>query len=539
MSSTDLNFASIWEAVTDAVPDEPAVVQGRRRVSWAAYEWRAARLAEALGAVGLTAGSKVALYLYNSPEYAEAQFAAFKLRGVPVNVNYRYLDDELAYLFDNSDAEAVVFHSSFGERIERIRKRCGGVRLWVEVDDGGDHLEGAEPYEDLLEAHDPAPRIRRDPTDRYLQYTGGTTGLPKGVEYEVGTLAASFLAQRPPLFGIPPATGADQGPAVARQLADGDQRDVAIPVCPLMHATGNWGGVLGPHVIGGTTVLLESRSLDAAEVWSSVEREGAASVVIVGDPFARPLLRELDEQTYDVGCLRVIVSSGAMFSAETKTGLLARIPDLAIVDTVGASEGVMGVDIATRDIAAETARFQLLPTTKVLSEDGHEVTPGSGESGFIAVSAVVPVGYYKDPAKSATTFKIFDGVRYSIPGDLATVRADGTIVLLGRGNNCINTGGEKVFPEEVEEALKTHPAVEDGLVFGVEDERLGQRIAAVVSLVHRSRLTEDELIAHVKGRLAGYKAPKSVTFTACVPRTPSGKADYGGARAVYDQTVAR
>jgi fatty-acyl-CoA synthase len=249
------------------------------------------------------------------------------------------------------------------------------------------------------------------------------------------------------------------------------------------------------------------------------------------------LLRQLAEPgaAYDLSALRVLVSSGAMFSAETKTALLEHVPHLLIIDSVGASEGVMGMDITASGTTAETARFQLLPTTKVLTEDGREVAPGSGETGFIAVSATVPVGYYKDPAKSAATFREFGGVRYSIPGDLATVREDGSILLLGRGNNCINTAGEKVFPEEVEEVVKTHPAIDDCLIFGVPDEQYGQRVVGVVALAPGASAAADEVIAHAKGRLAGYKTPRALAFVDTVPRTPSGKADYPAARARFEE----
>jgi 3-oxocholest-4-en-26-oate---CoA ligase len=429
----------------------------------------------------------------------------------------------------------VVFHSSLGARIEAARKRSPDVKLWVEVDDGGPHLEGAERYEDLISSHSAAPRIAREPEDRYLLYTGGTTGMPKGVEYEVGTLAATFLAQRPPLFGLDPVARAEDAPATARRLADEGNVDIALPACPLMHGTGNWAGLMGPHVMGGTSVLLESRTLDAEELWSAVERERVASVVIVGEAFARPLLRALEHTSFDLSRFRVLVSSGAMFAAETKSALLDHVPHLAIIDSIGASEGVMGMDITVKGVPAETARFGLLPTTKVLTEDGREVAPGSGETGFVAVSAGVPVGYYKDPVKSAATFREFGGVRYSIPGDLATVREDGTIQLLGRGNNCINTGGEKVFPEEVEEAVKTHPAIDDCLVLGVPDEQFGQRVVAVASLAPGASASADEIVEHTKARLAGYKAPRAVVFVDRVPRTPSGKADYPAARRNFEE----
>ena len=275
-----------------------------------------------------------------------------------------------------------------------------------------------------------------------------------------------------------------------------------------------------------------------AEIWSVTERHGVGTMVIVGDAFARPLLRRLDEdraagRSYDLSRFRFVISSGAMFAAETKAALLDHIPHLTIIDTIGASEGLMGMAVTVKGAPAETGRFLPFPTTKVFTDDGREVAPGSGEVGFLAAGGNVPVGYHKDEAKSARTFREFGGVRYSLPGDLATVNADGTITLLGRGNHCINSGGEKVFPEEVEEAVKTHPAVEDCLVFGVDDERFGQRVVAVVSPAEAGDPpTEGDLIAHVRTRLAPYKAPRQVAVVDAVPRTPSGKADYAAARAL-------
>jgi fatty-acyl-CoA synthase len=527
-------FATIWESVADAIPDRPAVVQGNRRVTWRDYDDRAARLAGALAAAGLGPDSKVALYLYNSPEYAEANYAAMKLRGIPVNVNYRYLDDELAYLLDNSDAEAVVFHSSLGERVEVARKRSDRVRLWIEVDDGGAHLDGAERYDDLIAAATPAPRLTRSADDHYILYTGGTTGMPKGVVYRQGPLVQSFLMQMPMMAGEGPVMEAADAAPLATRLAAEGRGFVALPACPLMHGTGAWAGLYGPTLLGGTTVLTTGRSLDPAELFGAIERERVAIVVIVGESFARPMIRHLDEQSYDLASLRLMISSGAMFSAEAKAALCEHVPTLMIVDTIGSSEGIMGQSMTAKGASSETARFNLNPTTKVFTEDGREVAPGSGEAGLVAVGgANVPLGYYKDEVKSAATFKEIGGVRYSIPGDWATVAEDGSIVLLGRGGSCINTGGEKVYPEEVEEAIKTHPAVEDCLVFGIDDERFGQAVAAVASLAPGVRVTSDEIVAHGRTRLAAYKAPKRLVVVERVPRTPSGKADYPAAKSLF------
>jgi len=291
-----------------------------------------------------------------------------------------------------------------------------------------------------------------------------------------------------------------------------------------------------PHLFGGTAVLQEGRRLDPVEVWNAVEREGVQHLIVVGDAFAKPLLRALDDTPgrWGLRCLRLMISSGAMFSAAVKHGLIDHIPALAIADVLGATEGGISTSVTTKDTPkSETAKFSLNATSKVFLDDGREVAPGSGEIGVVANGGMVPIGYYKDPEKPARTFRVVDGVRYSFPGDMATIAADGTLVLLGRGSNCINTGGEKVYPEEVEEALKVHPAVEDALVFGVPDERFGERVVGVVSLSPGRTASPDELIADARDRLSSYKPPKALLVVDAVPRAPNGKADYGAARTLF------
>jgi acyl-CoA synthetase (AMP-forming)/AMP-acid ligase II len=539
------HFAKIWECMATIVPQRDAVVQGQRRINWHDYEQRAARLASAFIAAGLGPDAKVGMYLYNSPAYCETNFAALKMLAVPINVNYRYLDEELHYLLENADAEAVVFHRSLGERIARVAPRLPKLRLLVEVDDDGDDgddgkpplVKGAVAYEALLAGHSPAAPAEPNGDEVYMLYTGGTTGMPKGVIYPLDEFTNFFVMGYPPMIGLPPIADTDELISAVRANVDSGSPLVAMSGPPLMHGTGCWLGLMTPHMMGGTAVLLENRGLDPIEVWDTVEREGVQHLVIVGDAFARPLLRALEQAPgrWDLTCLRLLISSGAMFSIEVKEALFEHLPELTIADLLGSTEGGMGQALSTKDSPrAETARFMLSPTTKVFSEDGRELVAGDGETGFVASGGLVPKGYYKDPEKSARTFRMVDGVRYSFPGDMARVAADGTLELLGRGSNCINTGGEKVFPEEVEEAIKRDIAVEDALVFGLPDERFGNRVVAVVSLSPDQSALPAAIIEATHHVLAGYKVPREILIVACVPRAPNGKADYPAAKAAFE-----
>lgn len=537
-------FADLFEAVADTIPDRLALLQGDRRFTWADYDERAARLAGAFSANGLGPDSKIGLFCYSSPEYAEAHYAGFKMRGVPVNVNYRYLDDELAYLLENADCEAVVYHTSLGDRVERVRARLPKLRLLVGVDDGGRHrVEGAHDYEKLVARHDPAPRITRDPDDVYMLYTGGTTGMPKGVMYPMGAFTEAFAGFAAANLGRAPFTTPDEIVEVVRASAASGGLLTALPCAPLMHGTGIWLGLMLPHLLGGTVVLLAGRSFDAHEFLSTVERERANSTVIVGDAFARPIVRALDERAragepYDMSSLLVIISSGMVLSNDVKAALFEHLPQAMILDALGSSEGSMGQRVVTKDTDLASQRFAAVPGTKVFDEGDREVVPGSGQSGMLAATgAMVPIGYYKDPEKSARTFREIDGIRYSFPGDHAVVEADGTITLLGRGSGCINTGGEKVYPEEVEEAVRTHGAVDDCLVFGVDDERFGQRVVGLVALVPGADANAEEILADTRTRLSAFKVPRTLVTVGHVPRAPNGKADYRAARALFEQSA--
>ncbi len=524
------NLAEIWERNADRFPDAIAQLQGDRSTTWAEFDRRADGIAASLLAGGAAKQDKVAHYLYNCPEYLESMFAMFKAGLVPVNTNYRYTEDELAYLWDNSDAVAVVFHGTFTERCASLRSRTPRVRTWIWVDDGsGPCPEWAIPYE---QAATSAPgRVRapwgRSPDDLYILYTGGTTGMPKGVMWRQDDIVGSLDA--PSKQPLPAAPGWDDFDA---RVAKPGPRN--LPAAPLMHGTGAFNAMWN-LVLAGSVVTLEGRHFDPVELLDTVERLRVNSMSIVGDAFAKPILRALDAEPgrWDVSSLRVIISSGVIWAADTKAGLLRHNDRLIMIDSLGSSEAIgMASNTTTAEsaaagaAAATTAKFALGPNTKVLTEDGREVLPGSGERGRVALRGRTPIGYYKDEAKTAATFVAFEGTRWSIPGDWAEVEADGTLKLYGRGSQCINTGGEKVFPEEVEEALKTHASVHDAAVVGLPDERFGEAITALVELEAGAALDDAALVAHVRAHLAAFKSPKQFVVVDTIGRAPNGKLDY-------------
>ncbi|HLH28152.1 MAG TPA: acyl-CoA synthetase [Acidimicrobiales bacterium] len=530
---TEWTFADVWEAVADLFPDAPAIVQGDRTVTWSQFDRNANGLGRWLLARGARHQDKVALYLYNCPEYLEAEFACFKCGLVPVNTNYRYAEDELAYLWDNADAVAVVFHGAFTGRVEAVRQRVPGVRSWIWVDDGsGGCPEWAVPYEAAAGTTGEAastgpvqPPWGRSPDDVFMLYTGGTTGMPKGVMWRQDDLFARLNGGG--FRHYPEDLGVD---GVRADLeANGTGRSL-LPACPLMHGTGGF-TALETLNEAGRVVLLRSHRFDPVELLDTVERQRVNAVVIVGDAFAKPILAALDADPgrWDLSSLIGMISSGVMWSEETKQGLLRHHPGMLLVDAFSSSEALgMGTSVSSGDNAAETARFTLGEEVRVVDSEGRDIEPGSGRVGVLALGGRIPLGYYKDESKSASTFRVIDGRRYSVPGDFAEVRADGSIHLLGRGSVSINTGGEKVFPEEVEEVIKTIDGVADAVVVGIPDDRFGEEVKAVVELrpAASGTVTEATVIDRVKERLAAYKAPRRVRFVESIGRSPSGKVDY-------------
>jgi acyl-CoA synthetase (AMP-forming)/AMP-acid ligase II len=518
------NYATIFEICADNVPEAPALIHGDRRISWGEFDRRADGVARTLLDAGAQQQDKVAQYLYNGPEYLESMYACFKAGLVPVNTNYRYAEDELVYLWDNADAVAVVFHGVFADTIERIRSRVPGVRTWLWVDDGeGPCPSWATPYEDAAKAETErvfAPWGRGD-DDILMLYTGGTTGMPKGVMWRQDSLIRAVVGATNPFF-----RGEVDYEALAATInAPGIK---SLPACPLMHGTGQYTSLL-TLCSAGCIVTLTERHFEVTELLDVTDREKVNMWVIVGDVFTKPIANALDENPgrWDVSSVFVITSSGVMWSQETKDRLLGHIPAAMLIDAFSSSEAIgLGQSVSTAGGSSGTAKFSLGDTARVITDDGRDVEAGSGEIGRVAVRGYTPIGYYKDEEKSAKTFLLIEGETYSVPGDYATVEADGTLTLLGRGSVCINTGGEKVFPEEVEEILKSHPDVQDAVVVGIPDDRFGEAITAVVERMPGADISDEALITHVKAHLAGFKAPKSVVDIDTIGRAPNGKVDY-------------
>ena len=529
-----MQFANVWERVSDTVGDEIALINGEDKLTWAFFDSKAAKIATILEEHGLKSDSKVGIYLHNSNEYLEVQYGVFKIEGVPINVNYRYKENELVYLLDNSDAEAVFFQGCYAERISAIKEQLPKVKVYIQIDDGTEPLmESAIDYENSISSSKEQIRFDRTEDNIYMLYTGGTTGMPKGVMYKHGSFIPSMLKTAFAMGFEVPEDMNDLEKIIVNAQAN-NALTVSMPACPLMHGTGMWLGAFLPMFSGGAVVTISDLGLNPKNVWQEVEKHKINSLVIVGDAFAKPLLDELknakeNSNPYQISSLRAMISSGVMWSSEIKDGLLA-MHDMTLFDAMGSTEGGMGSSVSNREMPAKTAKFALNPGVIVLSDDGKEVEPGSDTMGKIGTSGLVPEGYFKDEKKSAETFKEINGVRYSFPGDYATINADGTINLLGRGSNCINTAGEKVYPEEVEEAIKKHPNVYDCLVVGLQDDKYGQRVVAIASLEENSALEEGELIDFTREQLSGYKLPKQILFVEEVMRAPNGKANYKWAK---------
>jgi 3-oxocholest-4-en-26-oate---CoA ligase len=531
------NFATVLETVADVRADRVAATHGDRSLTWRELDERASRLAAYLADRGIGAEDRVAIAMYNCIEYLESVFATLKVRAIPVNVNYRYRAEEMLHLFADAQVAAVIFDASLRSRVVQAQ---AGVRSLHTLVQAGD-VAGTQPgssagcYERVIDAARPLPRAQRG-VDHWLMYTGGTTGTPKGVLVSHAWLYPVVCANGFRLLGEPVPDSLDELRSLTQRLSQRGDALVCLPASPLMHATGMY-TTLGALVAGGRVVFLTARSYDPDELAGTVAGQRVDTVSMVGDVFALPLADALDRaaregRPYDLSSLRRILSVGVTWSADVKRRLLAH-GDFVCRDLVAASEGgPFAVSETRRGDEAITARFTLAPGARVIDDTGCDVAPGSGQVGMLAAPADDEIGYLGDEAKTAETFRTLGGTRWVVTGDLASLEADGSITFRGRGSRVINTGGEKVFAEEVEQVLAEHPGVRDALVVGLPDPRWGHRVAAVVARAGEDELTSDALVAHVARRLADYKKPRSIVFVADIRRSPSGKADLRWAQAV-------
>ncbi len=532
-----LNLGRLHERIAEAIPERECIVFRDKRLSWAEVTDRTRRLAAVLrghglgcrrerpGLAGWESGQDhVGLYLYNGNEYLEGMLGAYKARAVPFNVNYRYVDEELEYLFVDADAKAIVYHADFAPTLARIRDRLPRVKLWLQVADesGEPLLPGALDYEAALAAARPEPPPDDlSPDDLYILYTGGTTGMPKGVLWrQKDILRAALYTQEITTLE-----------ALVERAKRGGVR--ALPAPPFMHGAAHWVAFNMWHVGGTVVVQSNPRQLDPHDLLATIEREKVTALTIVGDAFGRPIADQLRRREYDLSSLRMLTSGGAILTAALKRELFELLPKIRIRDALGSSEsGQQAAQVSTRASEVSTGDFAMNPDNVVLSEDLSGIlAAGSDEQGWLARRGHVPLGYYGDPEKTARTFPTIGGVRYAVPGDRATVAADGTLRLLGRDSVTINTGGEKVFAEEVEHALKHHPAVYDAVVVGTPHERWGQQVTGIVRLQPGEQASDEELRAAARAHLAPYKLPRVFVYVDEIVRSPSGKADYRWARA--------
>jgi acyl-CoA synthetase (AMP-forming)/AMP-acid ligase II len=533
------NLADLFERVADAVPDREVIVSPARRLTFSQLDERANRLANVLTGLGIGRGDHVGLQLLNGSEYLEGMLAAFKLSAVPINVNFRYVEGELKHLYDDADLVAVIHHQQFSPRVGAVAPDAATLKHLIVVGDssGADIAAGAIDYETALaEAAIERPDgTRRSGDDHYIAYTGGTTGLPKGVVWRqedifFAAMGGGDVFQSGNFIATPE--------EILERLPEVGGTILTTP--PLMHVSAQW-GVFHSLFAGGRVVFPPQGAFDAAGIWSLVAAEGVNILTIVGDAMARPLADAYEAaqaagSPYDASSLFVIGSGGAVLSTQAKAKLTELLPSLMVVDGFGSSEtGIVGSKMHVAGDTTTAPKFTVNAQTQVLSEDGTPVEPGSGQVGRLARKGYVPLGYYKDEAKTKATFLVVDGERWVLPGDNATVDADGTVVLLGRGSTSINTGGEKVYPEEVETALMTHESVADVIVVGAPDERWGERVVAVVAAAAGATPSLEALQEHARGSLAGYKVPRDLVLVDAVERTPAGKPDYAWAKKIASE----
>jgi 3-oxocholest-4-en-26-oate---CoA ligase len=540
----ELNIAEVQEALAVALGEREAIVFRDRRFSYAAWNERTRRLCNHLRSLGLgchrprsqlqgweSGQDHLALYLYNGNEYLEGMLGAFKARVAPFNVNYRYVDDELIYLLNNARTRAIVFHGEFAPRVQAVRDRVPTLEYFIQVEDGSGEalIPGAVEYEAALQSSSAErPDVEWSPDDLYILYTGGTTGMPKGVLWRQSDILFSALGG-----GMHASLE-----ALVEAASAGGMR--MLPAAPFMHGAGHW--IAFTALNGGHTCIIqdEVKRLDPKDVWGVCQREGVNFLQIVGDAFARPLLDELEHGGYDLAALQILLSGGAPLNAALKAQFLQHLPDLTVVDGLGSSEtGGQGSHLSNRASGAATGRFNPGPDNVIVDESLSRVLePGHDGMGWWAKRGRVPLGYLDDEAKTQKTFVTIGADRYAVPGDRARHLADGSVELHGRDSVTINSGGEKIFAEEVEHAIKQHPAVYDAVVAGRPSERWGSEVVAVVRVRDGMSVSERELIESCAAHLARYKLPKAVLFRDEIVRSPSGKADYRWAKLQAAESTA-
>jgi len=543
VGSTQFNLPDVFDTVTAEHPDRECLLWGDLTMTFAEMADRSRRLGAYLRSRGLGASRErselaghesgqdhLGIYLYNGNEYLEAMLGAFRARVAPFNVNYRYVEDELVYLLDDADCRALVYHETFAPTLVALLDRLPGVEVLVQVADGSGHglLPGAVDYEAVLAETAPTLDVSPSPDDLYILYTGGTTGMPKGVLWRQHDIYMSAMGGRAMFTWDVVSSYAD----VAQRARDNATPLRFLTLPPLMHGAAQWGSFIGLN--GGNAVVLpaNTRHLDPAEVWRTVERQRATSITTVGDAIARPLVEELERGDYDTSSLLGVGNGGAPLTPTIKERQLAQLPNVNVSDSVGSSETGAQMSHMSMAGAVATGRFTPAPGTVVVSEDLTTVVePGHEGLGWLAQEGWVPLGYYGDADKTARTFPVITGTRYAVPGDRARHLADGDIELLGRDSVTINSGGEKIFAEEVERAIAGHPAVHDVVAVGRSSERWGQEVVALVELSPGESASEDEIVAHASQTIARYKLPKAVLFLDHIQRSPAGKADYRWAKA--------
>ena len=529
----EFNAADIFEGVVDRVPDREAIVHGSTRLTYKELDARSNKAANALKKLGIKKGSHVGIYAFNCVEWLEIMLGAYKLCAIPININYRYVEEELKYLIENADMEAIFYHKQFSKKLQNIKGQLPLLKSFICINDHSDNenvIEESFEFENLIINEDESRlKVQRSGDDQYILYTGGTTGMPKGVVWRMEDVLMTLGG------GIDAVTGEKY--KTPEEFADKCFQDqtIALALAPFMHGGAQWQS-FNAFFSGWKLIINDQISFDADYIWEVVAKEKVMNLTIMGDAMGRPLCDALPkaiEKGLDLSSLFVLSSTASVFSATIKDTILEFLPNLFLIDAVGSSEtGATGVNIHTKDGKLKDSgggpKFTKPEFSEILNLDTKEIIPPSDTQtiGYLARKGHVPLAYYKDEEKSKKTFIEVNGERYSIPGDMAKYEADGQMTLLGRGSVSINSGGEKIFPEEVEMALKAHPNIFDCLVVGVKDDRWGQKVVAVIQRREDIEMSLEEIKEVASKYIASYKMPKAIVFSELIERAPSGKPNY-------------